>query len=33
MNAAMASFQDFEAREELMDMIAEGFKRARNNRR
>jgi len=33
MNAAAASFQDLEAREELMDMIQEGFKRARNNRR
>jgi adenosine deaminase len=33
MNAASATFQDREAREELMDMIAEGFSRARNSRR
>ncbi|MEN9715684.1 MAG: hypothetical protein RJA35_1151 [Actinomycetota bacterium] len=32
-NAAMATFQDLEAREELLEMIAEGFKRARGSRR
>lgn len=32
MNAAAATFQDFEAREELMEMIAEGFARAGNRR-
>jgi adenosine deaminase len=33
MNAAAAAFQDFEAREELMEMIAEGFEQAHKNRR
>jgi adenosine deaminase len=33
MNAVSASFQDFEAREELLEMVAEGFDRARKNRR
>lgn len=32
-NAAMAAFQDLEAREELIEMIGEGFKRARGPRR
>ena len=32
MNAAAASFLDSEERDELMDMIANGFKRVRNNR-
>lgn len=32
MNAASATFQDFEAREELLEMIAEGFARVGNRR-
>jgi adenosine deaminase len=32
-NAANASFQDAEARDELLDMIAEGFRRANTGRR